>query len=292
MIRFNEQYNKFEGLINGRVVSRASTAEKVAATLRAKYGVESTVESAAAHIAPTSIGKKCEFSVAERFEFIEKFTKLVARGVIPSLVITGSGGLGKTHTVIESLKSMGLTEDTIGSKSGDFLKISGYSTARNLYTTLYHNRKGLVIFDDCDFVFKDVIGASILKAALDSGERRVVSWGAESKDDDVPSRFEFLGKVIFISNLSLDKFPQAVVSRSMLADITMSTEEKIERIEHVFMQETRFDKKDKQEVIEFIRRNSTKFKDLNIRSALNTMKMKLAVGENWERMALYSATLN
>lgn len=235
---------------------------------------------------------KSEFSVKERFEFIEAYTKLCARGVIPSLILTGSGGIGKTKNVMNTLAALNLVEDSIGEVDGDYIFVKGYSTARNLYTTLYHNNGKIIIFDDCDSAFKDTISSNILKGALDSNGKRVITWGAESRDESIPSRFEFFGKVIFISNITLSKFPQALLSRSMLVDLTLNDMEMVDRIEQVFAEETEYEDDDKAEALDFIKRNASKFKDLNVRSAFNALKMKVALGENWEKMALYSATVN
>ena len=262
-----------------KIVMRSKDKSK----LEAKLGIKSE---------EVSVTVKSEFSVTERFEFIEKFTKLVAKGVIPSLVVTGSGGLGKTHTILNTLNEIGLKEDTIGEIDGDFVFIKGYTTPRNLYTTLYHNNGKVIVFDDCDSSFKDPIGANIFKAALDSSARRIISWGAESKDDEVPSRFEFIGKVIFISNLEMGKFPQAILSRSMLTDLTLNMEEKVERIEQIFKEEKNYEKDDKAEVLNFVKKNASKAKDLNIRSAFNILKIKVSLGEDWERAALYNFMLN
>jgi hypothetical protein len=304
--RYNSKYENYRAFVNGKIV-RGQTKEKMAEKLKSKFGItdivwdDSELNGSSQTITATSVQdtnavsyaiKKSEFSVSERFGFIAEFTKLCAKGTIPSMVITGSGGLGKTHTVLNTLKHIGLTEDTIGSVDGDFVFCKGYSTARNLYTTLFHNNGKVIIFDDCDSAFKDPISANILKGALDSMERRIVSWGAESKDDSVPSRFEFIGKVIFISNLEMYKFPQALLSRSMLVDLTLNAEEKLERIEQIFTEESEYEADDKAEVMEFIKKNAAKFKDLNVRSAFNALKMKVALGEGWERMALYSATIN
>ena len=50
------------------------------------------------------------FSVPERFEFITQFVDLIAQKKVNSFILTGSGGLGKTHTVVETLKKRGLKE--------------------------------------------------------------------------------------------------------------------------------------------------------------------------------------
>ena len=48
---------------------------------------------------------KPKFSVTERFEFISQFVNLVGSSKLNSFILTGSGGLGKTHAVIEGLKN-------------------------------------------------------------------------------------------------------------------------------------------------------------------------------------------
>jgi hypothetical protein len=283
MIGFNEKKDLWTYVVDGKIVCRSKDKTKLERMVQEKFGGEVT---------KGVIPVKSDFSVNERFDFISQFTKLAAKGVIPGLVITGSGGLGKTYTVLQTLSKMGLKEDTIGTIDGDYVFIKGYTTPRNLYTTLYQNNGKVIVFDDCDTSFKDPIGANLFKAALDSYERRIISWGAESKDDEIPSRFEFTGKVIFISNLELGKFPQAILSRSMLTDLTLNLEEKVDRIKFIFNEDKRYDADDKSEVLEFIKKNMQKFKDLNLRSAMNILKMKVALGDNWERPALYSATLN
>jgi hypothetical protein len=130
-IIFNAKKNKFEGIVNGKVLVRAATEEKAKSLLKFKHGIDASI----AGSVPASV-KKSEFTVKERFDFIGQFTKLAAKGVIPGLVVTGSGGLGKTHTVLDTLSGMGLKEDTIGEVDGDYVFIKGYTTPRNLYTTL------------------------------------------------------------------------------------------------------------------------------------------------------------
>jgi len=283
MIAFNSKKDLWTYTIDGKIVCRSKDKAKLERMVAEKFGGTTTQLSVEV--------KKSEFTVAERFDFMAQFTKLAAKGVVPSLVVTGSGGLGKSHTVLNTLRDMGLKEDTIGTIDGDFVFVKGYSTPRNLYTTLFHENGKVIVLDDLDNIFRDPIGSNILKAALDSNGKRIISWGAESKDDGVPSRFEFTGSIIFISNLEMSKFPQSLLSRSMLVDLTLSTDEKIERIEMI-LDETKCDDEDKKEVLDFIKKNANKAKDLNIRSALNLLKIKMAVGENWERICLYNFATN
>lgn len=292
-IRFNKKLNKFEGLIGDKIVSRSSTKLGVEKVLLGKYGAHDVDAGLVIDVAPTK-SKESMFRVDERFEFIDKFVQLIARKSVTSLVVSGPGGLGKTYSIEKSLKSRGLKEETIDCKGkADYIVVKGYSTAKYMYRTLFDHNGMIVIFDDCDSVLKDPIGINILKGALDSNEKRVITWGAEfGKDEELPNRFEFTGQVIFISNLSLDKIPQTIISRALRVDLAMSTEEKVERIATVMMSpefEAKGTMEEKKEVLEFIKKNATKFTDLNIRSAVNIMKIRMGLEKDWERLALYMA---
>jgi hypothetical protein len=286
-VKFDTKNNVFVGLVDGRKVCQSQKEEKVVAKMRnLGFSFEST-----------SVEEKKEkiiFGINERFDFIEKFVRMVARGVSNSLIVAGPGGLGKTHTVTDTLQKMGKRELGIGDTEGDYIVVKGFSTAKALYRTLYENNGMTIIFDDTDAIMKDPIGANILKAALDSYDQRVISWNAEfSEREELPNRFEFVGRVIFITNMSLDKVPQALISRSLKCDVSMTIDEKIERIATVVMADNfmpSIDIEVKQDVIAFIRENANQFTDLNIRSAMNIAKIRYEMAdEGWERMALYMA---
>ena len=100
-----------------------------------------------------------------------------------------------------------------------FTVIKGYSTPKGLYRTLFENRNGVIVFDDCDSVLRDPVSLNLLKGALDSYERRIISWRADIRDEDLPTSFEFRGRVIFISNLGSNQIDQAIISRSMAVDL-------------------------------------------------------------------------
>ena len=134
------------------------------------------------------------FNINQRFEFLNNLTTMVVNNATPSLIITGEGGLGKSHSVTETIKSNDLSDD-------EYIFFKGYSTARGLYNTLYDNNGKLIIFDDCDSVLDDKVALNILKSALDSYEKRTISWMAKmNKNDEYPQQFEFTGRIIFISN--------------------------------------------------------------------------------------------
>ena len=228
-------------------------------------------------IQPLVEAPKCPFSVVERFEFIDKFVKLLAKGSINSFVLTGSGGIGKTTAVISTLKSLGLREDVPEQPAGDFMVIRGFSTPKALYETLFQFKDKILILDDADQVFRDPLGANLLKAALDDKKVRVVNWNTSREDEDIPNRFTYTGKIVFISNLSITQFPQAIISRSQKVDIIT---EVFKHIEHPA--------KAKADVLEFVKEHAKKANDLNIRSAVSLLVLRENFGSDWKRIAEYS----
>lgn len=159
----------------------------------------------------TKQGKMSEFTINQRFEFLGNLTQMVIDRVTPSLIIVGEGGLGKTHSVRQTIKANDLDEDC-------YIFLKGYSTARGLYNTLYDNNGKLIIFD-CDSVLEDKVAINILKSALDSYEKRTISWMAKmNKSDEYPQQFDFTGRIIFISNKSKEKIDEVIRTRSLTVD--------------------------------------------------------------------------
>lgn len=209
------------------------------------------------------------------FGNLERLTKMVGRGIQPSLVITGMAGVGKTHLVKETLKQMGLRE------SYDFEHFKGKATAAGLYMTLYANSDKIVVLDDCDSVFKDDDAVNILKAALDSYDTRQISYISTKplKDEygePIPSRFEFTGKIIFISNIAQSKLDEAIRSRSFVADISMNTEQMFTRMEQLMATiESRIPLPAKQQALNVMKALHSKYEgvDINLRSFIKAARI-------------------
>lgn len=210
-----------------------------------------------------------KFDINKRFTFVEKFSKMVLDNTIVSLLISGEGGLGKTHTIKEQLKKKGLEEDI------DYKMIKGYSTPKALYATLYENQDKLVIFDDCDSVLKDPISLNLLKGALDSYDKRTISWLSKGFiSDDLPSSFDFKGQVIFISNLRLEKIDGAVRSRTLSVDLSMTLEDKIARMTAILPNILpQYDMGLKKEVLTILDDKKEIAKELNMRTLEKSIKV-------------------
>lgn len=246
-----------------------------------------------------------EFDINERFLFLEHFVSMVARGKANSVVIVGQGGLGKTHTVIETLHKMGLDDidemvakAEIGSsvaREGTYKFVSGYSTAKGLYRTLFENNNCILVFDDCDSIQKDPNALNILKAALDTYSKRIISWNSEPiGGSDLPTSFQFDGRIVFISNLPLRTWDTAVKSRAMTVDVHMTRSQIIDRMRHMvdndqFMPEFQMDHK--LDALNTLDKLKDIVKDLNLRTLIKAVQTRAdAPDEIWESMLTYLVT--
>ena len=243
-------------------------------------------------VAPATPAKMSFLNVLEKrdpqvmFNNLERLTKMVGRGIQPSLVLTGMAGVGKTHLVKETLKGMGLTE------SSDFVHFKGRTTAAGLYITLYNNFNKIVVFDDCDSVFKDDDAVNILKAALDSYDTRRISYISSKplKDEfgnPLPSQFEFTGRIIFISNINQSKLDEAIRSRSFVADITMNTTQMFQRMEQLMdSMERSIPLPAKQKALEIMKSLDSKYAgiEVNLRSFIKAARICAMGFDNAEEM--------
>jgi hypothetical protein len=315
VLSFDSRMNKWTATYAGRILAASPNKEYVVGNIRGGRCTKANqmrvtdvreVGTTEVNVETGKTEKVDRFGINERFDFLTDFVNMVADRTSPSLLVTGEGGLGKTFTVNKSLKDAGLvnSSDAIGLGNDDnlfenqsrkiYTVVKGYSTAKGLYRTLYENRNRIVVFDDCDSVLRDPVALNLLKGALDSYDKRVISWNAESfGDDDLPRSFEFKGGVIFISNLPIFKVDQAVRSRAICVDLSMTTAQKIERMGVIiegddFLPE--YDMTVKQNALEFLCEMKDEARELSLRTLISVTKVAGRGGENWKRRAEYLLT--
>jgi len=237
-----------------------------------------------------------QFAINDRFTFTDQLVKMVAKGQTASCVITGEGGLGKSFTVMKALRDAGLkdvSELPIGEvipPRGCFRVVKGFSTAKGLYRILFENQNSIIVFDDCDSILKDPDALNLLKGALDSYDKRYITWNTSINDDGLPRSFEFKGGVVFVSNMAADKISQAIRSRAMNVDLSMTTDQKIERMETIMRSdEFMYDvpMPFKIESLELIRKNKDTASEISLRTLINVTKIRNSGNSNWASLAKY-----
>ena len=251
---------------------------------------------AAQERAPAAIKAVEQFAINDRFTFTEQLVGMVATGQTASAIITGEGGLGKTYTVIKALKAAGMrdiTELDVGDIVPDrssYRIVKGFSTAKGLFKILYENRNSILVFDDCDSILRDPDALNILKGALDSYDKRIVTWNTSFNDDGLPRMFEFKGGIVFVSNRDPSKIDQAVRSRSMNVDLAMTTDQKLERMEHImtlpeFLPNVPVSFKT--DALNVIKENKNIASEISLRTLINVAKIRTTGSKNWAQLAKY-----
>ena len=174
--------------------------------------------------------------------------------------------------------------------AGDYHYVKGYSSPKGLFRMLFENKKKTVVLDDSDAAWKHEVSANLLKAALDSDGDRWITWQVEgSANDDLPRRFLFEGKVIFISNVASEDFPQPLVTRALRCDLELTIEERFERMRQI-LPTPEFapgvDMKIKQMAYDFLWENRDVATEISSRALLNVIQVANTGSKLWKRIAL------
>ena len=240
--------------------------------------------------------------LSERFEILDEMTKAVKNGNVRAMIVSGPPGVGKSHGVESVLQKDGLF-DVLAERKAKFEVCKGAMSAIGLYAKLYEFSAAgnVVVFDDCDSILMEDLSLNILKGALDSSERRFISWNTDSRllrSEGIPDRFEFKGAAIFITNIKFEHVRSkklrdhldALESRCHYIDLQMDTNrEKILRIQQIardgnMLDRYEFEPIQKDEVIEFIIENQDKLRELSLRMVLKIADLRKSFPKNWAAM--------
>ena len=239
--------------------------------------------------------------LAQRFEILEDMTRAVKKGDVRSMIVTGPPGVGKSFGVEKVLAKHDVFANVAqDGKLKKYEVVKGAMSAIGLYSKLYEysDKKSILVFDDCDSVLLDDLSLNILKAALDSGKKRMIHWNTDSRllrSEGVPNSFEFKGGAIFITNIKFEHVRskklkdhlEALESRCHYLDLTIDTErEKLLRIRQVvrdadMLSDYDLDEAAKAEVVEFIVSNSTRMRELSLRMVLKVADIRVSMPHNW-----------
>ena len=241
--------------------------------------------------------------LAERFAILDEMTKAVKTGDVRAMIVSGPPGVGKSYGVEAVLNKEGLF-DTLAERKPKFEVVKGAMSAIGLYAKLYEfsSKGNVIVFDDCDSILLEELSLNILKGALDSSERRFISWNTDSRllrSEGIPDRFEFCGAAIFITNIKFEHVRSkklrdhlnALESRCHYIDLQMDTQrEKILRIRQVvndagMLDRYSFEKGAKEELLKFVDDNKDKLRELSLRMVLKLADLRKSFPKSWTSMA-------
>lgn len=237
--------------------------------------------------------------IQKRFNVMDLMTTGIINGNIRSLIISGAAGIGKTYSLDKALQKAN-DEEKINYKL-----INGKISGVGLYTRLWESKdeSSVLVIDDVD-VFSDMDILNLLKAALDSGDKRKVCWSTASsylEELGIPNEFDFEGTIVFITNVDVDKELErgsklaphiaALVSRSVYLDLGVHTNAEIMvRVEDVvtkttMLQNKGLSKSDIVEVVEWMRMNVNRLRNVSLRTVLYVADFVMTDKKNWKEIA-------
>jgi hypothetical protein len=241
--------------------------------------------------------------IRERFDILHEMTKATVSGDIRAMIVSGPPGVGKSYGVETEIEKACLFDKLAGKRLRAEV-VKGSATPIGLYQTLYKysDANSVVVFDDCDSILLDDVALNLLKGALDSGKKRVISWLSESsalRREGIPDRFEFKGSVIFITNLKFDKMKSqklrdhldALQSRCHYLDLTLDTmRDKLLRIKQiakdgVLFADYDFNEYAQDDIIDFMHVNKDRLREVSLRMALKIADLRKSFPGNWKRMS-------
>ena len=237
----------------------------------------------------------------ERFEILDEMTQGSIDGIVRGMVVTGPPGVGKSYGVEKVIEKNSMF-DKLADKPVRFGTEKGAASAIGLYQLLYRyaDPGSVLVLDDCDSILFDEVSLNLLKAALDSGKKRMISWNTESsalRREGVPEKFEFCGSIIFITNLKFDTTRgkikdhlAAIMSRCHYLDLTMDTmRDKMLRVKQIvrdgMLSEYKLSEKDELNIVNFMEDNKNKLREVSLRMVTKLADLFKMSPERWRALA-------
>lgn len=236
------------------------------------------------------------------FKMFDDIVEAVCAGTIRGLIVCGPPGVGKSfgvdkilgkHSMFKKLKDNGRNYEIV----------KGFASPISIYKTLYNfsAKDQVVVFDDCDDAMKDDTALNILKAALDSGDRRTLCWLSESRvlrEEDIPPSFDFCGSAIFLTNYDFERTTSprlkahmdAMMSRCHYLDLELSTQrDRLLRIKQIvgdgMLKSYELTPEAEAQVVQYIFDNADYMRELSLRMVKKIADFRKAMPDRWEEFA-------
>ncbi|HEY3874602.1 MAG TPA: hypothetical protein VGM92_03945, partial [Candidatus Kapabacteria bacterium] len=100
-------------------------------------------------------------SLEKKLQLVRDYTAAVALGYVPGLFLFGSGGIGKSYTVVRQLDSLDANHQTLNSR------VTGWGLICHLEKYPSH----ITLIEDAESMYRDPRAIGVLRSALDCQRR-------------------------------------------------------------------------------------------------------------------------
>lgn len=170
-------------------------------------------------MAPESIAPNHDDTHLQSYEnklvLIRDYVRGVAMRYATGFFLCGSGGLGKSHTVLKELEKLG----------ADYKLFNSRLSGRGLFQALADSPNTTHILEDMERVVSDRDSQGVLRSALwsqrgeDGKLKRVVTWGTAKGIESII----FTGGIIMLSNRPLADMPELHAIRTRISHLHLQT---------------------------------------------------------------------
>lgn len=193
-------------------------------------------------------------NVKELWENYAKNLKRVISGRHKFAICYGRGGVGKSFTCErllgpkddenpDAFEFREFDDEVQPNRDQyDYVTVKGKISPSQVYAEMYRHRDKLIIFDDCDhFLSMDEV-QGFLKGGLDTGvntkisnksPKKMYNIEGDKESGEIPNTFRFTGRVIAITNLTAEDIDEAVFSRALTSNLTMTIDETLSQLTEI-----------------------------------------------------------
>lgn len=242
--------------------------------------------------------------ISDTFLMLDKIVDACAHNIVRGLVVSGPPGIGKSFGVEKQLDAANMFRK-LKHQEPLYEVVSGGVSSIGLYQKLYYNRtpQQVLVFDDSDGVLFDEESLNLLKAALNSGDKRRICWNKESRVlgvEDIPNQFDFEASIIFLTNIDFDRsiakqsriasHLAAIMSRCHYLDLEITNvRDQLLRIKQVvkdgMLSPYLFSPQEENDIINFIMDNSEHLREISLRTVKKIADFMKTDPADWKQLA-------
>jgi len=213
--------------------------------------------------------------IIKSYKQLEEFIKLFVNRKIDLLILYSEGGLGKTY---------GLNEY----KDDNIINVNIHTTPLQIFLDAKKNKDASFVFDDLDSTFSNPIFISFVKSLANNEKIKIIQYNSsDPRIKESGSQFETKSNCAILCNKMTFNNPnvQAMISRGFLVEFRPTIDEIYKRGRIIILKDETLSKRQKNEVLGFIRKYMEFAETFNLRVFVKTAQL-IKSTPRWEEYML------